>query len=48
MRKKGNQMKAFLLVSCIAVSFVMADGSVYGAENGGAKALQTMGDASEK
>ena len=41
-------MKAFLLASCMAVSFVMADGSVSGAESGGAKALQTMGDASEK
>ena len=48
MRKKRNQMKAFLLVSCMAVSFVMADGSVSGAESGGAKALQAMGNASEK
>ena len=48
MSKKWNQMKAFLLVSCMAVSFVMADGSVSGAKSSGAKALQTMGDASEK
>lgn len=48
MRKKRNQMKAFLLVSCMAVSFVMVDGSVSGAESGGAKALQAMGNASEK
>ena len=48
MRKKGNQMKAFLLASCMAVSSVMANGSLSGAENGGAKALQAMGDASEK
>ena len=46
--KKYNQIKVFLLASCMAVSSVMASGSLSGAESGGAKALQAMGNASEK
>lgn len=41
-------MRALLLASCMAVSFVMADGSISEAESSGAKVLQGMGNASEK
>jgi len=48
MVKRSDKMKVFMLVSCMAVSSVLACGSVSGAGSSDAKVLQAMGDASEK
>ena len=47
MGTKGNQMKALLLASCLAMTFGVENGSISKAAGSGAKTLQTMGNASE-